>query len=168
MSVVTLFFLETTWCWAKKTLEFPTSAEKSLSISVKTFFFFFFFWRPPDFGRKKRLNFRFRPKNHSQFRWRHPNFWGLVLKIPHHQDFLDPPLAAACCCWCMATKICITSQRQRSAAYYNCLHFFYNYWWWIISLCPTMVSHDRRNSNMNWRQKQYHVVTIHLGRLLKQ
>ena len=26
----------------------------------------FFFWRPPDFGRKKRLNFRFRPKNHSQ------------------------------------------------------------------------------------------------------
>ena len=31
------------------------------------FFFFFFFWRPPDFGRKKRLNFRFRPKNQSQF-----------------------------------------------------------------------------------------------------
>ena len=30
-------------------------------------FFFFFFWRPPDFGRKKRLNFRFRLKNHSQF-----------------------------------------------------------------------------------------------------
>ena len=29
---------------------------------------FFIFWRPPDFGRKKRLNFRFRPKNHSQFR----------------------------------------------------------------------------------------------------
>ena len=26
-----------------------------------------FFWRPPDFGRKKRSNFRFRPKNHSQF-----------------------------------------------------------------------------------------------------
>ena len=42
-------------------------AEKSVSILVKTFFFFFFFWRPPDFGRKKRLNFRFRPKNHSQF-----------------------------------------------------------------------------------------------------
>ena len=32
--------------------------------------FFFFFWRPPEFGRKKRLNFRFRPKNHSQFWWR--------------------------------------------------------------------------------------------------
>ena len=31
------------------------------------FFFFFFFWRPPDFGRKKRLNFRIRPKNQSQF-----------------------------------------------------------------------------------------------------
>ena len=45
-------------------------AEKLTSISVKTFFFFFFFffWRPPDFGRKKRLNFRFRLKNHSQFR----------------------------------------------------------------------------------------------------
>ena len=43
----------------------PTNpAEKSLLILVKTFFF----WRPPDFGRKKRLNFRFRPKNHSQFR----------------------------------------------------------------------------------------------------
>ena len=41
---------------------------KSLSISVNTFFFVF--WRPPDFGRKKRLNFRFRPENHSQFRWR--------------------------------------------------------------------------------------------------
>ena len=84
-------------------------SEKSLSISVKTFyfifflrppvlisvktFFFFFFWRPPGFGRKKRLNFRFRPKNHHQFRWRHPNFWGFVLKIPSHQNFLDPPLA---------------------------------------------------------------------------
>ena len=31
------------------------------------FFFFFFFWRPPDFGRKKRLNFRSWPKNQSQF-----------------------------------------------------------------------------------------------------
>ena len=60
-------FLETTRFWAKKTLDFPISAEKSLSNLVKTFFFFFF-WRPPDFGRKKRLNFRFRPKNHSQFR----------------------------------------------------------------------------------------------------
>ena len=32
--------------------------------------FFFLFWRPPNFGRKKRLNFRFRPKNHTQFWWR--------------------------------------------------------------------------------------------------
>ena len=39
-----------------KTFEFPNLAEKSVSISVKTFFFFF--WRPPDFGLKKRLNFR--------------------------------------------------------------------------------------------------------------
>ena len=65
------FFLETTWIWAKKTFEFPISAEKSLSILVKTFFF---------------------SKNHSQFWWRHPNFWGFVLQIPPHQNFLDPPL----------------------------------------------------------------------------
>ena len=36
---------------------------------MKTFFFFFFFWRP-DFGRKKPLNFGFRRKNQTQFRWR--------------------------------------------------------------------------------------------------
>ena len=43
-----LFFLETTRFWAEKTLEFPITAEKSVSISVKTFFFFFlettWFW----------------------------------------------------------------------------------------------------------------------------
>ena len=33
-----------------------------------------FFWRSPDFGRKKRLNFGFRPKNHSEF-WRRPFFF---------------------------------------------------------------------------------------------
>ena len=48
------FFLETTCFWAEKTFEFPNWAENSASISVKTFFF----WRPPVFGRKKRLNFR--------------------------------------------------------------------------------------------------------------
>ena len=48
-------------------LNVTNPAEKSLSILVKTFSFFFFFLRPPEFGRKKRLNFRFRPKNHSQF-----------------------------------------------------------------------------------------------------
>ena len=47
-------------------LNVTNPAEKSVSILVKTIFFFFF-WRPPDFGRKKRLNFRFRPKNQSQF-----------------------------------------------------------------------------------------------------
>ena len=46
-------------------LNVTNPAEKSVSILVKTFFFFF--WRPPDFGRKKRLNFRFRAKNQSQF-----------------------------------------------------------------------------------------------------
>ena len=63
-------FLEATWFWAEKTFEFPISAEKSVSISEKTFFFFF--WRPPDFGRKKPLNF-----------WA---LWGFVLKI-----FIIPP-----------------------------------------------------------------------------
>ena len=37
-------------------------------------FFFFFFWRPPVFGRKKPLNFGFRPKNLTQFR-RRPFFF---------------------------------------------------------------------------------------------
>ena len=60
--------------------EFPNLAEKSASILTKTFFFFFF-WRPPDFGRKKVLNFGFRPKNQTQFQrrpffffWRTPDF----------------------------------------------------------------------------------------------
>ena len=69
------FFLEITWFWAEKTFEFWISAEKSLWILAKTFFFFFFFfWRSPNFGRKKRLNFGFRPKNHSEF-WRSPYFF---------------------------------------------------------------------------------------------
>ena len=49
-----------------QTSELAKLDEKSVSISVKTFFF----WRTPDFGRKKPLNFWFRPKNHSQFQWR--------------------------------------------------------------------------------------------------
>ena len=51
-----------------ETFEFPNLAEKSASISVKTFFFYF--WRPPDIGRKKPLNFGFRSKNQTQFRRR--------------------------------------------------------------------------------------------------
>ena len=58
-------FLETTWFWVEKTFEFRIPAEKSVSISVKTFFFFF--WRPPDFGRKKPLNFGAFRKISSQF-----------------------------------------------------------------------------------------------------
>ena len=46
-------------------MEFRISAEKSLSISEKTFFFFF--WRTPDFGRKKPLNFRAFREISSQF-----------------------------------------------------------------------------------------------------
>ena len=38
---VKTFFLEITLIWAEKTFEFPISAEKSVSKSVKTFFFFF-------------------------------------------------------------------------------------------------------------------------------
>ena len=39
----------------EKVFECVILAEKSDSISAKTFFFFFF-WRPPVFGRKKRLS----------------------------------------------------------------------------------------------------------------
>ena len=55
-----------------QTFGFPNWAEKSVLISAKTFFFFF--WRPLNFGRKKPLNFGFRPKNQSQFR-RRPFFF---------------------------------------------------------------------------------------------
>ena len=58
------FFLETTWFWAEKTFEFPISAKKSLSISVKTFVFFGDHLilggknvRISDFGPKITLNF---------------------------------------------------------------------------------------------------------------
>ena len=56
--------------------EFPILAEELDSILVKTFFFFFFsfFWRPPVFGQKNRWNFRFWPKNQTQFR-RRPFFF---------------------------------------------------------------------------------------------
>ena len=51
------------------------SGEKSVSSLVKTFFFFFlettWIWA----------------KNHSQFWWRHPNFWGFVLQIPPTKIF---------------------------------------------------------------------------------
>ena len=64
-----------------QTSEFAKLDEISVSILVKTFFFFFyFFWRPPNFGRKKALNFGLRPKNQSEFWrrlfffWRPPNF----------------------------------------------------------------------------------------------
>ena len=50
----------------EKVFEFPILAQKSVTISVKTFFFFFI-WRPPDFGRKKRLNFRAFREISSQF-----------------------------------------------------------------------------------------------------
>ena len=60
----------------------------SLNFGEDLFFFFFlFYWRPPDFGRKKRLNLRFRPKNQSQFWWRHPNFWGFGFKSPPTKIF---------------------------------------------------------------------------------
>ena len=54
-----------------QTFELAKLDEKSLWILAKTFFFF---WRSPNFGRKKSLNFGFRPKNHSGF-WRRPFFF---------------------------------------------------------------------------------------------
>ena len=62
-----------------QTFGFPIWAKNSASISAKTFFFF---WIPPDFERKKPLNFGFRPKIQPQFRrrpfffffWRPPDF----------------------------------------------------------------------------------------------
>ena len=63
-SVKTFFVLETTWFWAKKSFKFEISTENSVSKSVN---FFFFFWRPPDFGRKKPLNFRGFREISSQF-----------------------------------------------------------------------------------------------------
>ena len=41
----------------------------------------FFFWRPPKFGRKKPLNFGFRPKKTPQFWWR-PFFFFFVWRPP--------------------------------------------------------------------------------------
>ena len=49
----------------EKAFKFPITAEKSVSISVKTFFCF---WRPLVFGLKKRLNFRAFREIPSQFR----------------------------------------------------------------------------------------------------
>ena len=73
------FFFEITWFWSEKTFEFRISAEKSLRILAKTFFFFFlfFFLRSPDFGRKKPLNFGFRPNFGEDlffFCWSSPDF----------------------------------------------------------------------------------------------
>ena len=48
----------------EKAFEFPFLAEKSVSISVKTFFFS---WRPSVFGLKKHLNFRAFREISSQF-----------------------------------------------------------------------------------------------------
>ena len=70
-------------------LNLTISAEKSVSTSVKTFFFI---WRPPDFGRKKRLNIR---KISLNFGEDIRIFEVLCLKFllsPPHQNFLDPPL----------------------------------------------------------------------------
>ena len=62
----------------EKAFEFPTLAEKSVSISVKTFFF----WRPPVFGLKKRLNFRAFREIPSQFSDKPCNSDSRTMKIP--------------------------------------------------------------------------------------
>ena len=63
ISMNTFFFLEITWFRTEKAFEFLILAKKSVSILMNTFFF----WRSPGLGLKKRLNFRFWPKNPSQF-----------------------------------------------------------------------------------------------------
>ena len=107
------FFGDHTWFWAKKTFEFPISAEKSLWISVKTFVFFFFF-----FGDHLILG-------EKEFRWRHPNFWGFLLKIPLHQNFLDPPLPMALHArivekgsnfWPLWKKVCLPLEQRSSCS----------------------------------------------------
>ena len=60
------FFLETTWFWAKKKVWISDFGRKiTLKFGEDLFFFF---GDHLILGEKKRLNFRFRPKNHSQFR----------------------------------------------------------------------------------------------------
>ena len=53
----------------------PTSVKLTVSARLFFFFFFFFFLETTWFWAEKRSNFRFRPKNHSQFRWRPFFFW---------------------------------------------------------------------------------------------
>ena len=71
-----------------QTSEFAKLDEISVSILVKTFFFFF--WRSPNFGRKKPLNFGFRPKNHSEF-WRRPFFFFLEITLVRAQKTFEFP-----------------------------------------------------------------------------
>ena len=50
----------------EKTFEFSISGKNQSEFWCRPFFFFFVFvWRPPVFDLKKRLNFRFGPKNQS-------------------------------------------------------------------------------------------------------
>ena len=51
------FFLETTWIWAEKTFEFPKN-QAQFRWRPYFYIYLFIFWRPPEFGRKKRSNFR--------------------------------------------------------------------------------------------------------------
>ena len=52
------YFLETTCFWAEKTFEFRIWAEKSVSISAKTFFIFLFFLETTCFWAEKTFEFR--------------------------------------------------------------------------------------------------------------
>ena len=82
------FFLETTWFWAKKTFEFPISAEKSVSILVKTFFFLETTW----FWAKKTFEFPISAEKSLSILVKTSEFLRFWLQIPPHQNFLDPPL----------------------------------------------------------------------------
>ena len=54
----------------------------TLNFGEDLFFFFFFFWRPPNFGRKKALNFRAFREISSQFSDKPSETASRSMKIP--------------------------------------------------------------------------------------
>ena len=110
--------------------------------------FFFFFWRSPDFGRKNRSNFRFRPKIHSQFRWRQPNFWGFgppPIKNPGYAYENNHCLNSA---WYDAFVVCFVRQvlvkYSESRLGYSAIGVVaYSLLWLLLtkdSLCEEMIA----------------------------
>ena len=82
--------METTWIWAKKTFEFPISAEKSLSILVKTLFLFFF--KTTSIWAKKTFKFSTSAEKSLSILVKTSEFLRFCASNPPQQNFLDPPL----------------------------------------------------------------------------